>query len=251
MRPVKKQVGLTVAESKRLIAKGVAALPQVQRALKAGLVAGAPGTTNGYVLQELWGEEFELRRYRSGVTTPEASGYVVLHQDLIPDVVFNKGKVDKELDRASCIAKMGIGDVYIKGANALDYLGGMAGILIGSSVGGTIGGALPGIIGKKIELVIPVGLEKLVYEDLNELHHLASAGEFDGGVPNLWPVSGTIITEIEALGILTGVDAYLYSAGGVAGAEGSVRLLIEGTDEELEKATELIESIKGEPPYEL
>ena len=47
---MKKQFVLTVAESKRLIAKGVAALPQVQRAMKEGIVAVAPGTTNGYVL---------------------------------------------------------------------------------------------------------------------------------------------------------------------------------------------------------
>ena len=35
---MKKQVILTVAESKRLIAKGVAALPEVQGAMEAGMV---------------------------------------------------------------------------------------------------------------------------------------------------------------------------------------------------------------------
>jgi hypothetical protein len=65
----------------------------------------------------------------------------------------------------------------------------------------------------------------------------------------MWPVVGTIITEIEALGLLTGVDAYLYSAGGIAGAEGAVRLLVEGTEEEINETLELIESIKGEPRY--
>jgi hypothetical protein len=146
---------------------------------------------------------------------------------------------------------MGHGDIYIKGANALDYLGDVAGILIGHPVGGTVGGSLPGIIGKKIELVIPVGLEKRVDGDINDLHHLASTGEFEGSVPNLWPVTGTIVTEIEALWVLTGVDAYLYAAGGVDGAEGSVRLLVEGTEEEVKDATELIDSVKGEPPYPL
>jgi len=68
---MKKQVVLTVAESKRLIAKGVAALPQVQRAMKEGMLVVATGTTNAYVLQELWEKDFDLRRYRSGMTTPE------------------------------------------------------------------------------------------------------------------------------------------------------------------------------------
>ena len=45
------------------------------------------------------------------------------------------------------------------------------------------------------------------------------------------------------------VDAYLYSAGGIAGAEGSVRLLLDGTDEEVEAALKLVESVKGEPRY--
>ena len=46
---------------------------------------------------------------------------------------------------------------------------------------------------------------------------------------------------------LAGVDAYLYSAGGIAGAEGGVRLLIEGPDEQVQEALDLVESIKGEP----
>ncbi len=65
----------------------------------------------------------------------------------------------------------------------------------------------------------------------------------------MWPVTGTIVTEIEAMALLAGVDAYLYSAGGIAGAEGSVRILVDGADEEVEAAAKLIESIKGEPRY--
>ena len=99
----------------------------------------------------------------------------------------------------------------------------------------------------QIRLVIPVGLEKLTHEDINELHLLASEEDYEG--PRMWPIIGTIITEIEALAILAGVDAYLYSAGGVAGAEGSVRMLVEGSDEEVEAALELVQSIKGEPRY--
>ncbi|HUV33750.1 MAG TPA: hypothetical protein VMW22_02390, partial [Candidatus Desulfaltia sp.] len=79
------------------------------------------------------------------------------------------------------------------------------------------------------------------------LYMLASDEDYEG--PRMWPLTGTIITEIEALGILTGVDAYLYSSGGIAGAEGAVRLLVEGADEEVEETLELVKSIKGEPRY--
>jgi hypothetical protein len=245
---MKRQVVLTVSESKRLIAKGVAALPEVRRAMEEGMVVVATGTTNAYVLQELWGKKFDLRRYRSGMTTPkEPERHVESQGEPIPDVVFRKGEVAEEVDRYNAVAHMGRGDVYIKGANALDYEGGMAGVLIGSSTGGTVGAVLGSIVGKKICLVIPVGLEKLVYTGIDDLHWLASQEDSEG--PSLWPITGTIVTEIEALQILTGVDAFLYSAGGVAGAEGAVRLLLEGTDEEVEAAIDLVDSLKGEPRY--
>jgi hypothetical protein len=210
---MKRQVVLTVSESKRLIAKGVAALSEVRRAMEEGMVVVATGTTNAYVLQELWGKKFDLRRYRSGMTTPkEPERHVEPQGEPIPDVVFRKGEVAEEFDRYNAVAHMGRRDVYIKGANALDYEGGWP-----ESMG------------------------------IDDLHWLASQEDSDG--PSLWPITGNIVTEIEALQILTGVDALLYSSGGVAGAEGAVRLLLEGTEEEVEAAIDLVDSIKGEPRY--
>ncbi len=245
---MKKQVVLTVAESKRLIAKGVAALPEVKAAMESGMVVVATGTTNAYVLQELLGERFDLRRYRSGITTPDVPEKAKEKQgEAIPDVVFRRGAVAKELDRYNAVQHMGRGDVYIKGANALDYAGQMAGVLIAGGTGGTVGAVLGTIIGKKITLLIPIGLEKLVYEDMNELHLLTMDPENEG--PAIWPITGLIFTEIEALEVLCGVQATLIAAGGVAGAEGSVRLLIDGMDDDVEAAAELVKSIKGEPRY--
>jgi hypothetical protein len=245
---MKRQFVLTVAESKRLIAKAVAALPEVRKAMSEGTVVVATGTTNGYVLEELWGKKIDKRCYRSGTTAPDEPEKSPQPQgERIPDVVFVKGKVEPKYDRVNAVKDMKKGDVYIKGANALDYLGNMAGILIGGLDGSTIGNTLGHIIGKQINLIIPIGLEKLTYEDINELYMLASDEDYEG--PRMWPITGIIITEIEALGILAGVDAYLYSAGGVAGAEGAVRLLVEGTEEEIEETLELIKSIKGEPRY--
>jgi len=245
---MKKQVILTVAESKRLIAKGVVALPEVQGAMEAGIVVVATGTTNAYILQELKGEKFDLRRYRSGITTPQVPDKQPTKQEApIPDAVFRKGKIAPELDRYNAVKEMGKGDVYIKGANALDYVGQMAGVLIAGESGGTVGAVLGTVIGKKITLLIPIGLEKLVYEDMNELHQLTMDPDNEG--PAIWPISGIIFTEIEALEVLCGVQATLISAGGVAGAEGSIRLLIEGMDEDVEAAAELVKGIKGEPRY--
>jgi len=245
---MKRQFVLTVAESKRLIAKAVAALPEVQRAMKLGTVVVATGTTNAYVLEELWGRRIDKRCYRSGITTPDEPERSPEPQgEKIPDVVFVKGKVEPKYDRVNAVKDMKKGDVFIKGANVLNYDDNVAGVLIGGMDGATMGNTIGHIIGKQIQLVIPVGLEKLTYEDINELHLLASEEDYEG--PRMWPITGSIVTEIEAIGILAGVDAYHYSAGGIAGAEGAVRILVEGTDEEVEETLELIKSIKGEPRY--
>ena len=245
---MKRQIVFTVSESKRLIAKAVKELPQVKAAMKTGKVSMPTGTTNAYVLQELLGEEFDLRRYRSGITTPKTpERHAEKQEEPMKDVVFVNGKPEPSLDRFNCVEEMESGDIYIKGANALDYVNNTVGVLIGDLQGGTVGGVLGHLIGKKIELVIPIGLEKLVYSDINELHLLASENDSQG--PSLWPLTGTIITEIEALKVLTGVDSVLYSSGGVAGAEGAVRLLLYGDDDLVDKAIKLVESIKGEPKY--
>jgi len=245
---MKRQFVLTVAESKRLIAKAIAALPEIQEAMENRTVVVATGTTNAYVLEELWGKKIDKRAYRSGITTPnnpEKNPEPIA--DKISDMVFIKGKVAPQYDRVTIAPDLKKGDIYIKGANAINYDDDIAGILIGGMDGATIGNTIGHIIGKQVNLMIPVGLEKLTYEDINELHLIASDEDYEG--PRMWPIVGTIITEIEALDILTGVDAYLYSAGGIAGAEGAVRILIEGTEDEVKETLELIESIKGEPRY--
>ena len=59
------------------------------------------------------------------------------------------------------------------------------------------------------------------------------------------PVSGHIVTEIEALKTLADVDALQVAAGGVVGAEGGVWLLIEGEEAQIEKALEIIEECRN------
>lgn len=245
---MKRQVILTVAASKRLIAKGVAAMTLVKKAMKDGMVVVSTGTTNAYVLEELWGRKIDKRRYRSGITTPKTPDKMETPQDEpIPDKVFRKGEVAKELNRYNAVEHMGKSDVFIKGANALDYNGKMAGVLIGGNTGGTLGAVLGNVIGRKINLVIPVGLEKLVYNDINELQRLASSSDYEG--PGLWPITGIIVTEIEALNILTGVTATLLSSGGIAGAEGSVRIMLDGTEKQVNDALSLIGTLQEEPRY--
>ena len=59
-------VVLPPGAARRLIARGVAQLPAVERALREGLVVVALGTTNGYVAEELLGRGIERERFCAG-----------------------------------------------------------------------------------------------------------------------------------------------------------------------------------------
>jgi hypothetical protein len=245
---MKKDVLLTVAESKRLIARGVAKFAPVARAKKNGIVVVATGTTNGYVYEELMGKKIDKRRYTSGAVLPKKGNVrKQLPKEKLPDLILRKGKVDKGLDRFSAVGEMGPGDVFIKGCNALNYKKKLAGILIGDRKGGTIGSAIGHIVGRRITLVLPVGLEKEIAGDILEISSLLHSQDAQG--PRMMPVWGEIITEIEALDILCGVKATQMASGGVGGAEGAVWLLLEGEKRPLDKALALIDEIQGEPSW--
>jgi len=244
---MKAHVVLTVPESKRLIAKGVSAMGIVKKALAEGMVTIAKGTTNGRVVEEILGEKIDRSSYVTGNIRPSrgARGDVRLSASL-PDIVLRKGKKVEELSSVDSVAEMKQGDVFIKGCNAVNYQQKLGGILIGHpTTGGTIGGTVGAIFSKKIHLVLPVGLEKSVYADMNEISRkVREDDEYVRNAPTLMPVSGHIVTEIEALEILAGVKALQVAAGGVAGAEGSVWLLVEGDRSQVEKALEIIEECR-------
>jgi hypothetical protein len=245
---MKAEVVLTVSESKRLIARGVASLRFIQDKLEKGIIVVPSGSTNAYIYEELTGQAIDKRAYLAGRTWPVANKPNWEVKPL-PDLVLVDGVPSAELNRFTALERMQAGDVYIKGANALNYSAGVAGISVGNPTGGTIGGALGPIIGRKLHLLIPVGLEKEVPYDIAEASALLASDEEQlGSVLSLWPVHGEIFTEIEALAIMFGVDSIPVAAGGIAGAEGALRLLLLGESEDIKDAVAFVASIQGEPP---
>ncbi len=242
---------LTVSESKRLIAKGVAALPAIRRAMEKGYVVVGKGTTNAYVLEELLGQPVEKTGYVLGATIPaKGAARASLLPASIPEVVFRDGQPVEGLTLAAAIKEMGPGDVMIKGANALEYRTRTAGVLVQHPEGGTMGLFMGRLHGKKISLVIPVGLEKQVAFDLREAEAtLLAAGHDASTSPSLWTMVGEIVTEIEALKLLSGAEVTQIAAGGIGGAEGAVWLMATGTPEQVEAAVSLVLEIQGEPPF--
>jgi len=235
---------------KRLIARAVAQMPEVRDALTEGTVVIGRGITNTYVAEEILETEIGKGEYVAGRTLPPGIPWDKLGGNSFADIVIKDGELVAGVTTIEAAKSMKKGDVYLKGGNALNYARQQVGVLVGHPEGGTIGGVYGTLISRKVHLIIPIGLEKLVSDDIEALSRLSRDVDTHPQHPvlSLFPITGTIVTEIEALRILCDVHAHLLSAGGVAGAEGAIWLLLEGEKEELDNAIALCDALKDEPP---
>ena len=239
---------LTVSQSKRLIAKGVKQHPVIKTALHNGTIGICKGTTCSYVAEEFLEQSVERFSYTTGLSLPKKpSPKIEKPSAAMHDVIIRQGKIHMDGEAVVEAAKnMNPGDVIIKGANALNYSENVAGCLVGHPAGGTVGNFWGPLYGRKIRLIIPVGLEKEIAADIIE----ASAISMEENPGNsLMPMTGIIITEIEAIQILTGAATVQIAAGGVRGAEGSVRLLIQGSNDEIKMVKSILADLEEEEAY--
>jgi hypothetical protein len=254
-----KQVTITPAAGKRLIGKAIAKHAAVMTALKGGTLVIIAGTTNGYVAEEILtaigqAQDFRRNRFFRGVVLPPSrptaqSGRLPDESAFPGDVVIKDGVWQKGKTIFDVSDDLREGDVIMKGANTVDLIQRRAAILIGHPQAGTIGASLKAVVGRRVRLLIPVGLEKRIFGNIDEL--AAKMNEPGAHGPRLFPVPGDIFTEIDAIALLTGAHAQLVAAGGVGGAEGSVWLAISGEPSQENGAAALIQSVAGEPAFEL
>ena len=245
-------ITLTPSESKRLIAKGVTNLEEVQRALTHGTIIITLGTTNAYVAEEILNalpgseREIDKQRYAAGVITSEGT-CIVPKADREKEVLITDGKISNE-DVEKAIEVLSPEDVFIKGANALDATK-TAGILMAHAAGGTIGAALGTVMARGVNFIIPIGIEKTIPYSITEAAKRVGKGRFykSMGKPvGLMPVHGTVITEVDALKILGADAAFPIAAGGVSGGEGCVVICAEGSTAKMDELMAIITQIKGE-----
>lgn len=244
------RVWLTVAEGKRLIAKGLAIYPPVVEKMHNGSVVVTKGTTNTYVAEELLQDTLSNGEFVYGHILP-ANGVKKLDRSQNRnELVFVDGQVvDKPY--VDMLGKMKSGDIVIKGANMVNHAKQQAGVLIGHPTGGTIGNVDPFLKSNKLRLIIPVGLEKETSQDIDFISQFSklSQEEVNKKTPYLWSMKGEIFTEIEAIKQFADVEVFQIGAGGIGGAEGAVTLCIRGDKDEVEKALGIVESIQGEEPF--
>jgi hypothetical protein len=251
------QINLTPAAGKRLIAKAMVEHPAVKKALYNGTVVIVAGTTNGYIAEELLmlldqGKDFSRNRFFRGITLPPViktgdTGRLLDESKFPGDVVITNGVWQKGRMIFDVIDDLKQGDLIIKGANCVNLSHKQAGILIGHPKGGTIVEALQAVVGRRVRLILPIGLEKRVHEDLNTLAALLNNPGSTG--PRLLPVPGEIITELDAITHLSGAHATLVAGGGVCGAEGSVWIAVNGEPAQEEKAKTALDAVVNEPAF--
>lgn len=249
-----KQFSLTPAAGKRLIAKAIARHPHVLAALKGATVVIIAGTTNGYVAEEVLADlgqaqDFSKKRFFRGIVLPPSrpkkeDGRLPDESGFPGDVVIKNGVWQKGQTIFDVAAELKENDVIMKGANAVQLDTRRAAILVGHPQAGTIGASLTAYYGRRVRLIIPVGLEKRISGNLDELAAMLHEPGVPG--PRLLPAPGEIVTELEAITMLTGAQARLIAAGGVGGAEGSVWLAISGDEAQESAAMALWQAVSEE-----
>lgn len=240
---------LTPAESKRLIAKAVVRMPQVQAALEKAYVILGGGTTNAFIAEELLGKEIAPASFTAGICT-NGLMCVTNPKDRTPfPIILHKGEVVQMTIRQA-LDDFNKDTVVIKGANAVD-LEGNVGVITAGFDGGTVPQIIGTVTSQGLTLIAPVGLEKLV-PSVKESSLLTGAKTFDyclgADFGMFCVVNAKAVTEIEAFKILFGVQTKLVASGGVGGSEGAVVLVMTGDESAVKAAMALVESIKGEKP---
>lgn len=246
---------LTSAQSKRLIAKAVAQMPQVRKAMEKGIIALPLCTTNGYIIEELTGEKLpDLSAYCCGFISEWGGCARPLDPDEVTtEMYFRNGELHRvdfaEKSVADLAAEMDHDDILIKSGNALDPSG-RVGILAASPDAGELAPYLSKVYTMGIQFIAPMTLNKTVpvsIELISSQLGISKLSEMVHGMKvGMVSLQGTTVTEVQAIQILTGADALPVAMNGLGTGEGCVTLLIQGTPDEVGTAWEIVQSLKRE-----
>ena len=242
----------TPAESKRLIARGVAQCEPVREAMDKAYVIIPGGTTNGFVAQELCGLDVAPQAYTAGISvkgvlcvTPASE-----RDNRIPIVLYKGERVDKTMVEA--FEDFHVETVVIKGANAVDPEGNV-GVITSGFDGGTVSATIGYMTSTGMRYVFPVGLEKLVPSVPEAARWVGSKTMYYamGATFGMYCLTnGFVVTELQALQVLAGVETGHIASGGIGGSEGAVTIAVQGDPAAVKKAIAVAEAVKGEPPVE-
>ena len=241
----KAQVTVTPNEAKRIIARAVSQMPEVESALESGKLMLKGGTTVSAIAQELASRELRISGRISSLGAKRAAKIVGTHIMLI-----ESGQAI-DLDRDDILAQissqMGEQDILITGANTID-IDRKTAIMVGRPPGTSLMNSWLGVMERGVTTIIAVGWEKLIPSTLNDALIAGRRHTIDlamGMAVDLAPLNGTVITETDAISMLSGAKATVIGAGGIMGAEGATTFVIEGNPEQVKTAWEIVNAVKG------
>lgn len=240
---------LTVSEGKRLIAKGIAANKDVRERLQHGMVIITLGTTNTYIAEELAGLEAPRGSFVTGRIFPTGKEDFAKDLKRRSEIVLVNGQIS-DLSYLEALERMTEKDIVLKGANMLNYAKRQAAVCIGAPDGGTTAKLRKYTDRGKGRWIVPIGLEKETTQDLFEMQRMVNGSPNRAkGTVRLNVTQGNVYTEIEAVREFADIDVFVTAKGGVDGAEGGVSLLLCGSEEEVQKALDVIRQVIGEPEF--
>jgi len=244
------QISLTPAAGKQLIALALARNEALLAAARERCVVIVAGTTNTYVAKavlEAIGEEgFTGKHFFRGIVSGKTVPSDLPEMD--GDVMIEKGKWIHGKTIQEVAPALKTGDIILKGANAVNLQTGEAAVLIGHPSGGTLAGIFEAAVGRRVKVIVPVGVEKRVEGPISALCLLCNDPEAAG--TRLAPAQGKAYTEIDAIRELTGAEARLIAAGGVCGYEGMAWFQCTGTKAQLEQVKQYWQQVKDTPAYQ-
>ena len=248
-------VTLTSEESKRLIARAIAAMEPIHRAKEKGLIGFSLCTSCGYVIQELLGVQavnpggyccgFIYADGSCSVSDKQQEKLLLLEKGKPRWLNFPEENVTKFIDR------MDADDVIIKSGNIMDPARNV-GVLTASPDGGEAGAYLSHIESRGIQLIVPMTLNKSVPFPVREIIPHMGISKFrrdrvHGMSCGMLPLPGQVITEIDAFRKLFGVKALPAAMDGIGSGVGTVTLVLLGEEPSVEAAWQAVNEIKGEP----
>ncbi|MBF0614758.1 MAG: hypothetical protein G8237_13745 [Magnetococcales bacterium] len=234
-------------EGRQLIGMAVAALPAVRSRLQQGRMVIVGGTTTRHVVRALLGEDPGRDQFAVGWIRAGALGESPREGRGPGPYLFEDGQVSRGWP-APLLERFAVGDVYIKGANAIDSAGHVA-VLMASPVGGTIGAAMAILMARGGELIVPVSLGKLIPSVpaacglLGQGRCRRVMGTPVGYMP-IMAGSATVVTEVEAVRILTSgaVRATVVASGGVDDCAGALVLALTGAGDAVHALMDRLEA---------
>lgn len=240
-------VNLTVSESKRLIALGIANSPMVKEKMESGMIIITKGSTNTYIAEQLCDTSISMAKFITGHFVPNNKKQINEGVKSLSEIVLVNGK-QVNMSYQEALSQMKEGDIIFKGGNLLDYDNRQAAVCIGAPDGGTTFKMLPYIKKNKANFIIPIGLEKQIFGNLSDYEKAMSySNKRLNYMPKLYVFKeGKIYTEIEAIKTFAKVDVFPIGVGGIEGREGGITLIVAGKPEEVKKVEDIVSKVHEE-----